>query len=1514
VAIQDFLITFRADTAQALAAINALYARVQQVDAQLNSAMGRRTNLAAPLTQAATAATNAARGLSQTAAAMGQISNVARRNVTTLDAQGKAVTGVANRFMALNREIKATKRAQEEVPVGRYGKAITMLETMRGQVGLTNQQIDRLQQSFRDQRAAQQFGTEVGKLNTRFRELDATMGRSGGMTRRNITNMRQLTQEMARLGGTQAGFDPRAARMLPIMERAYSRLPPVLDATARAQQRLTDSVARAEARTRGTFRTRDQELRALSVYEGRLQQAAASGMNVAPQLAAVANSINAVSAAAAQSKNLQQLNNRFKELDASMGRSGGMTRKNITEMRNVLTELNKVGTAGGADPRAKIMGPIINQRYAELPPILSGATQGMLNFNKSLRESVELAQQFRLPMPAPRQLGQGFQGAIDVLKTPGLPAPVYRQAGEDARFFADQLNQLPGSFEASARSFTLHARRIAEGIILYDALGKAVQAVSQQIKLAGDLAREQIRFEAVVGELGPGANQQFLSGISEIAVRTNTQLTDLASVMDTVAFATDRAAQAGARETQALQLMNRIGEFTNVTQRGLQEETENLIGIMNVFGMSMDEWENGLGGIVVMGDRSARAIQAITDTVSVAGRSARSAGVDFHFLGALGSEIFRELQGSMSGSAIGSQLNTIFGRLSDPSVQDNIEEITGGIIRFRDANNQLRDGDLVFAEIFAAIEAGMLTSREASEVFDQIVPPLNPGARSFVEMLQRVMPKALATAREGAQATGDDLSELSDKLVSGPAESFSRAIIGLQAAMTQLFSENITGGMRMFAGLLQLISNILSSDIGGPIAGLVVQATALAVGFRVLRYVGHGLFEMMAGGRLRAEQLSRALQGVGIGAATAQKSSFSMIGTLKAVGTTMKGLITSVAAFARAIALPFTIFIAIEQIGNIPNIVNTIQTQMDDAVKAVRIDPDLLARAFTVSGGPEGIFKDIATGASLFGTDPLGNLFGGADVSAREFRNIVALADAVKYLRNEGKLTGEVFQRLEAIVASANAKTNVQVVTVQDLIDAYNEAAGSTGDLATGNAELDKILADLTASTEAQTEATRKLQNEEVILASLTGARMEELERLNGLLREGAISVDDFSKAQSDLGSASKTVSAWMAQYGDQLSLIPGLQERVRQTGEDAATALLKMLLDNPATIRERMDILDMMVEIAEVNAQVAEDVANNPVEVSIETQRLVWGARETKKIFEWLSTGTWEIRRELDRSPIEPKMDLERLKAQATAALKIYKVLLEATAAYHRSTSAMDQAANPEVGQARRAKTRQTGANVGALERAIAELERAAGSIAGAGGDLSSAGKAWEELGKIREGDPRLDSGAAAREKQPKQTAFVDIGDLPPSVIAQIIKMAQSAQSRVIAAGGTVDTDETVAIFKDARFQRLISGIDQRFLTQAIQELTEVERRRLELEQQRLQDVTRSMVVTSGPIQSMVSAPVLAAGGGMLTGQGLNADPRLGNFTINVPINWSGMSLTQLQKFIYDSIAKAWIDAGRGG
>jgi hypothetical protein len=194
---------------------------------------------------------------------------------------------------------------------------------------------------------------------------------------------------------------------------------------------------------------------------------------------------------------------------------------------------------------------------------------------------------------------------------------------------------------------------------------------------------------------------------------------------------------------------------------------------------------------------------------------------------------------------------------------------------------------------------------------------------------------------------------------------------------------------------------------------------------------------------------------------------------------------------------------------------------------------------------------------------------------------------------------------------------------------------------------------------------------------------------------------------------------------------------------------------------------------------------------------------------------------------------------------------------------------------------------------------------------ELAEIGKGIGISGGIGPDDPRLGSGGSS---STNQTGIIDIGDLPPSQIAAVVAMATAAQARIKAAGGEVDDDDITALLANGQFQQLIKGVDQRLLTEALQQLTEVEKKRLELEQQRLQDVTRSLVTQVGPIQSLISSPVLGNQGGVLSGQGLNADPRLGNFTINVPINWSGMNLAQLQKYIYDTISKAWIDAGRGG
>jgi hypothetical protein len=464
--------------------------------------------------------------------------------------------------------------------------------------------------------------------------------------------------------------------------------------------------------------------------------------------------------------------------------------------------------------------------------------------------------------------------------------------------------------------------------------------------------------------------------------------------------------------------------------------------------------------------------------------------------------------------------------------------------------------------------------------------------------------------------------------------------------------------------------------------------------------------------------------------------------------------------------------------------------------------------------------------------------------------------------------------------------------------DGYTEAAE-------GSAEaLDTV-------TSAEERAATAL----ALNVGLSDERAAAMRRLTDQLREGTITVDEWVEGQENASRASEAAANFVAAYGDQLSVIPGLQERMAATGESAAGALLGMLLENPDTIDERIGILDSMIEIAETQEEVATAIAETPIELSIETKELIKDADNTKVIFEWLTAGTFETKRILDETKIEPQVSLEKLKKQAAAALKVMAVMLEAERAFNASHSAEFQGSNPEVGQAARSGARNAATNVDNLNSAIAELERAAGILSGAGTDISdesgALGEAFGEITGITGDDPRLDS---SRDSQPSQTGIIDIGDLPPSAVQAIVAMATAAQKKVVAAGGVVDDDETAAFFKDGAFLSLINNVDQRFLQQAIEELTEVEKRRLELEQQRLQDVTRSLVSRVGPIQSLISAPVLAAGGGVLTGQGVNADPTLGNFTINVPINWSGMSLTELQKAITATITQAFIDAQSGG
>ena len=1281
----------------------------------------------------------------------------------------------------------------------------------------------------------------------------------------------------------------------------------------------------------GRFTDVSAQLRTARQLENALFRLAQRGEPVAAALAKARREVDRLAAAASNAKSVKGLLRERTRLEGQLERTrlrGGddrdLLRSAMRNERELMGFANNRGAMGKFDNFKK--------QFDALPPAINRSTESMIRFNASLQQRVLMGERLNLPQLSPAALTRGLDNGINLMQQG------FKEGGDAVEFFGQRVQALPPTLSNLAQGMLNHGRRVAEGLFIYEALGRAMSAVGDQITLINNLAREQIRFSAVSGGLGAGGNNKFLSGLQDIAVRTNTPMDELAAQIDTVGAAMINNGDAAVRMADSQQFLNDVGQFTNITQRDLASETENLLGIYSMAEDSVGGFSDRLGRIVLAGRNSSKIISGVTDVISEAGRSARATGFDFDFLASVGGQMVQDLIGTMSGSEIGGMLNTIIGRLTDPDVIDNIQDLTKGVIAFSNADGTLRNTHDILIDIFQGIESGVISAEAAPRVLDQIVPPLNPGARAFVAALQRNIPEALADMDRIAGGSAENAKALSDALVSGPGERFAASMKDVSAALTGIFTDEVISAGNTFAGMLTTLANILGAGesgggIGGSILSLITRLGIFAAGVGIVSFAWRNLSAMLFAGQRRMEAIrtavfaatgmtdlnSGALQR-NAGAAklsaadqarwalSAEASTIAAtrattsIFTLRGAYAALQGTLAGVLGVAKGLLPVLIAMAAFELPGQISDAFAAGDIQSSAAPKRSRFSEQDLERALSAVTGPTGAINEFLLTNVI--DSPTG-------LSKNQRQNILEVAKALVQLEKQGKLTAESQKAIEEQVVSATGVIKEEVISADSLVASMDLMIDATG---TGKGEWDAYtaaLADAEEQMNALTSAEERAAQALIINAGLSDVRAAAMMRLNEQLRSGEITVDEWSEGQSNAAKASESAAAFIAAYGDQLALIPGLQERIAQTGEPAAEALMGMLMDNPDTINERIGLLDYMVELADTQADLAEQAENNPVVYSIETEKFLMDAGAVKTTFEWLTTGTYILKQELDRNKIEPQIAVEKLRAQAAAALKIYQVMLQASASFHKSTSSAMQAANPEVGQALRARVRSQGGDMQALERAIAELDRAAGSLGSAGDELAAAGAGFGIAGGIFGDDPRLGSDS---DREPSQTGIIDIGDLPASAISQIIAIAEAAQSRVVAAGGVVDDDETAAFFKDAAFQRLVSGVDQRFLQQAIEELTEVEKRRLELEQQRLQDVTRSTVVQTGPIQSIVSAPVLAAGGGVLTGQGLNADPRLGNFTINVPINWSGMDLATLQRFIYESVSKAYIDAARGG
>lgn len=1154
------------------------------------------------------------------------------------------------------------------------------------------------------------------------------------------------------------------------------------------------------------------------------------------------------------STGVKQLTNQFRLLDRELARQGavgggGFRADTLREAIAVARQLRDIG----ADPRAGRMLNIYQEQFAKLTPIVKRSSESLLDFVRSQQATINM-QKIVAPgkVASPQVLGNAFGASLE-LQRRGLA-----EGGQAANFFRSEIDRLPSSYDRATASFGHHARRIAEGILLYDTFGRAVQAVANQIQLIGTLAREEIRFEAVVGDLNEQQQGQFTDELRRVAEQTNTPLDQLVSQMDSVGFAFATTGDSVEAYTRSIEFMDSVGKVTNITQRSLATETENLLGIMTVTGDKTNEFADRLGRITEIGGRSSVGVQAVIDILNGAGQAAERAGFDMDLLGTIGVEMFRELRGTMSGGEIASMFKTIFGRFGDPQVQDSIEQITGGVIKFRDELGNMRDGTTIFLELFGAIRSGVLDSRQAQEALDQIIPPLNPAARPFIESLTEVIPDALDRLPAIMGANSDALDALNDKLVSGPAEQFSRAIIALQGAFAELFNAEVLSGMESFAGIISGIASALDDDLGGSAIATGVKLLTLLTVFRTIIFLGKQFTTFLIGGRARMEALAIAMGSVSSAAAVAPLraygSSVTNVGT-NAVGATgrIDTLRSGIKGLARVLAAPLSLIIAFEFIQNVPEIVDSFKAQLNQEMSSGLVDRNVLDAAFAELTNFEAFGIDFTALARL---DPIFGdaAAGAANLSSIQFDNVENLAAAMIQLDKEGKLSAESQKVLDDAIKGANGGISSQLVTVEEILAAYNEWVLSSEEVTEGISHIGDEAERNVAAWQGMSAAQRVAGQTAANLTVLNEEIAQSYEDLRQRLQDGEITQQEYAAGQQQIADVSQMAAEVVAAAGEQIGQLPQFLGAAAEGQEALTKAVYDWILaggDNLPAIRAQIEAVAALgISLQDA----AKKAADNPILITIGTRNL--------------RRGRGEVSTQLTRQQFE-----QRFNPAGQDPLGIFSSftnrLFGDSAARQAEASLQDQ-----------------------LDEFLGELFGPANAAAG---------------------NTLFGTGAEAAAREPQQTGILDLGELSPAVLGQIIAIAQAAQARVIAAGGVVDTDETTAVFKDAAFLQLISGLDQRFLQQAIEELTEVERRRLELEQSRLQDVTRSTVVQTGPIQSLISAPVLAAGGGVLTGQGLNADPRLGNFTINVPINWSGMDLPQLQEFIYRSIAQAWIDAGRG-
>jgi hypothetical protein len=1352
--------------------------------------------------------------------------------------------------------------------------------------------------------------SEIEGLIPRIRNLRETAEARGllGNQEGRLSTLKQLEELLTRLQVRGANVSSNLAAVRTQINAVSQAI--VNATTAQSRQAILDRLqekarqARENVLVANNTQPIQGQINALKKLEDALVRLRIRGVDTRAEITAVRQQIVNLAGAANNVAAIDKLLARRTKIEQQINQRAdlGQAPSRLLELKAQATNLQLVARGY---TQAASAAAIHQQRLAAMGPAINTEVAALLRQRDALLQSIR-AREALNQKPTGGQLGRGLEintRLADAAQRGGY-TDIFKNASADVDRFSTAINANRGFLDQWTNAFGGHARRIAEGLIIYNAFGAALGGVRDSFALIANLDREMSRFEAVAGSLSETNADEFIRRLGETAVNTNTPLLQLISTTDQVAasFAGIGSPDEVAEATNAFQEL--AGAFSNVTGQQQDLVTTNLVAL---FRQTRREGESATEGlerfgslldiITTAGHNSSTIIAEIVNGLREAGPTAKATGGDFSVLAFALGQVVQET--GESGLSVGNTLKTVLANLGVASkVEDVFGDVAGGIVQVQDASGGLLRSTDILINLFDAVEQGRLSVGSAQEIFRDLGPQLQPGQLGVVNAIFEAIGTGIQRMRaEMPQAQGA-LEDLSDTIVNSLGGRFERVIRRLEALIANGLLDPFVEAGETIVGVAEAIISVLQNPLGGAIIGTVAKVLTIATASLVVT----SAFGKM--GTIMTTLWARVVAGI-VGGSTAAAAAMQGLGT--AAGTTATGAgvaagqMTLFGAAAGRASIGMRLFAVGTAVAGaalktfLPFLVAMVAINVIEWATSAASEMERMGRVMEEIEGLEGSELEIAIESRRRGPI-LASIPGTRSAEVQDFqnrstdiqdKNVDILREKLKELDEQGNLTAVRFRAMAAVILDSNGKIKTTAITTEQLDAAL--AAIPNDETQVGFENLDQATQDYINSVLDATEVVEELSAAEQraaealqINAGLTDERAAAIRRLNDDLAAGRITLDEYVQGQENVNSASEAASQFVATFADQLNLIPGLVERIAQTGESPGEALMNILLANPETIDEQVGLLQRMVDLV---AATEEAVGETIISPNIDNEGLVGDVETSVRILGTVEDVTKKVGETLVKSPITPVMDNTMLAAQASEYVGILNSVGKAMATLQKGFSK----SLGSLGKGGSAST--------SFDDILAEL--------------AEIGKGIGISGGIGPDDPRLGSGGSS---STNQTGIIDIGDLPPSQIAAVVAMATAAQARIKAAGGEVDDDDITALLANGQFQQLIKGVDQRLLTEALQQLTEVEKKRLELEQQRLQDVTRSLVTQVGPIQSLISSPVLGNQGGVLSGQGLNADPRLGNFTINVPINWSGMNLAQLQKYIYDTISKAWIDAGRGG